>query len=61
MQQQDDVLAESFNFNIFDGCPDEDSPWARFIDTEEIDDDEGEEQVEESYVEVQEPPQPQRQ
>ena len=42
MMQQQDVLAESFNFNIFDGCPDEDSPWARFIDTEEIDDEDEE-------------------
>ena len=25
---------ESFNFNIFDGTPDKDSPWAMFIDPE---------------------------
>eukprot|EP00580_Thalassiosira_gravida_P009242 CAMPEP_0201639404 /NCGR_PEP_ID=MMETSP0493-20130528/19223_1 /ASSEMBLY_ACC=CAM_ASM_000838 /TAXON_ID=420259 /ORGANISM="Thalassiosira gravida, Strain GMp14c1" /LENGTH=90 /DNA_ID=CAMNT_0048112789 /DNA_START=281 /DNA_END=553 /DNA_ORIENTATION=+ len=26
---------DSFTFNIFDGTPDEDSPWARFIDQDD--------------------------
>ncbi|KAL7535600.1 hypothetical protein ACHAWF_005208 [Thalassiosira exigua] len=40
--------AESFIFNIFDGSPDEDSPWAKFIDPDEyssghdVGDDDGE-------------------
>jgi len=33
---------ESFKFNIFDGEPDEDSPWARFIDPDGTSDDDDE-------------------
>jgi len=34
-------LAESFSFNVFDGVPDPDSPWARFFDQSDhsVDDD----------------------
>ena len=28
-----DSIRSSFNFNIFDGTPNEDSPWATFIDS----------------------------
>ena len=34
-------LAESYRFNIFDGTPDETSPWAQYIDQDELSDDEG--------------------
>jgi len=29
-------IEESYNFNIFDGTPDQESPWARFIDQESV-------------------------
>jgi len=35
-----DDLKESFNFNVFDGTPDPDSPWAKFIDQGDDSDDE---------------------
>ena len=31
-ENNESEVGESFNFNIFDGSPDPDSPWARFID-----------------------------
>jgi len=36
---EDDIMEEKrYDFNIFDGAPDEDSPWARFIDQDDDDD-----------------------
>jgi hypothetical protein len=40
-ENETDVDSEeriSFVFNIFDGVPNEDSPWAKFIDADEFDD-----------------------
>ena len=31
-ENNESEVGESFNFNIFDGSPDPDSPWAKFID-----------------------------
>jgi len=38
----DDLLAESYCFNIFDGTPDEASPWAQFIDPDSDNEDDEE-------------------
>jgi len=35
----EESLEESFNFNVFDGTPDPDSPWARFFDQGDQSDD----------------------
>ena len=35
-------IRSSFNFNIFDGTPNEDSPWAMFIDPCSSDEEENE-------------------
>ena len=34
MEETDD-RRESYTFNIFDGAPDEDSPWARYINQDD--------------------------
>mmetsp|Transcript_34693 Transcript_34693/g.60998 ORF Transcript_34693/g.60998 Transcript_34693/m.60998 type:complete len:107 (+) Transcript_34693:329-649(+) len=36
--QKIDDFSETFNFNIFDGAPDVDSPWARYLDQDHSDD-----------------------
>jgi len=41
--EDDDLLAESYCFNIFDGTPDEASPWAQFIDPDSDNEDDDEE------------------
>ncbi|KAL7551494.1 hypothetical protein ACHAWF_014684 [Thalassiosira exigua] len=40
----------SYVFNIFDGTPDEDSPWARFIDPDDDDEEEEEESGEDMHI-----------